>query len=201
MNKTIKTTITLLFFAILFSPRLSLAQIEFNPGNIISDHEMLNFNGMKLDEIQKFLEEKDSALASIMVADTYGKEKKISEVIYNAAVNNYDCDGIKLSDSPTEEERSIKCTKIGTINPKFLLVLLQKEQSLIENQSPSQRQLDWATGYGCPDSMACNPYFQGFGKQVNSAALQFKWYMDNPNPPANWFKNGETYTLKINTEQ
>ncbi|PKM91664.1 hypothetical protein CVU82_00430 [Candidatus Falkowbacteria bacterium HGW-Falkowbacteria-1] len=190
-----KITILFLFLLLLF-PIASKAEGEFNPGNIISDFELLNFKGMTLDDIQKFLEEKDSYLASLTTLDTYGKEKKASEIIYNAAVNNYDCDGVTLSDSPTEEERITKCKIIGTVNPKFLLVLLQKEQSLIEEQNPTQKQLDWATGYGCPDSMACNPYFKSFGKQVNSAALQFRWYMVNPKTPSTWFQEGETYTFK-----
>lgn len=183
-------------FLLFFLPKISLAQTEFNPGNIISDYDLLNFNSMSLSEIQKFLEEKDGYLANLIIADTYGKERRVSEIIYNAAVNNYDCEGVTLSDKPTEEERQTKCKKIGTVSPKFLLVLLQKEQSLIEEKNPKQSQLDWATGYGCPDSMACNPYFKGLGKQVNSAALQFRWYMVNPNPGKTWFKVGETYSFK-----
>lgn len=188
--------VILSLFLLIFLPKISSAQIEFNPGRIIEDYQLLDFNSMSLEEIQNFLEEKNSYLANLKVLDTYGKEKKASEIIYNAAVNNYDCDGVTLSDSPTEEERSQKCKKIGTVSPKFLLVLLQKEQSLIEESTPKQSQLDWATGYGCPDSMVCNPYFKGFGKQINSAALQFRWYMINSNPGKTWFKPGETYTFK-----
>ncbi|MFA5421162.1 MAG: hypothetical protein WC280_04050 [Patescibacteria group bacterium] len=190
-----KKNLLILSVAIILFPFCIKASAEFNPGNIISDQDILDYKSMTLDEVQSFLEAQNSSLANMTLLDTYGKEKKASEIIYNAAVNNYDCSGIKLSDSPTEEERASKCKLVGTVSPKFLLVLLQKEQSLVENQNPTQRQLDWATGYGCPDSVACNPYFQGFGKQVNSAALQFRWYMINPNPPANWYKEGETYTF------
>ncbi len=63
------------------------------------------------------------------------------------------------------------------INPQFLLVLLQKEQSLVESSAPSQKQLDWATGYGVCDDCSLSDTglarWKGFGKQVNSAALQF----------------------------
>jgi len=45
------------------------------------------------------------------------------------------------------------------------------EQSLIEEESPTQRQLDWATGYGCPDGGSCNPRWQGFGNK--SIALHY----------------------------
>jgi hypothetical protein len=190
-----KKNILILSIALLLSPFLLKAEAEFNPGNIISDQDMLNYSSMTLEEIQSFLEEQNSPLADMLLLDAYGKERKAAEIIYNATTKNYDCDGVKLSDKPTEEERASKCKLIGTVSPKFILVLLQKEQSLIEDQDLSKKQLDWATGYGCPDSLACNPYYQGFGKQVNSASLQFRWYMVNPNPPSNWYKEGETYTF------
>ena len=33
------------------------------------------------------------------------------------------------------------------ISPKYLLVKLQKEQSLVTEDSPTQKQLDWAAGF------------------------------------------------------
>ncbi len=189
-----KKTIILLSLLLILVPLKARLSNEFNPGFIISDHELLNYNSMTLNEIQTFLEERNSFLATYKTMSSYGKEKLASEIIYDAAVNNYDCSGVTLSDNPDEEERMAKCRIIGTVNPKFLLVLLQKEQSLISAQNPTERQLDWAMGYGCPDSWVCNPYFRGFGKQVNSAALQFRWYMLNPNSYN--FRVGNTYTFQ-----
>ncbi|MDP2708752.1 MAG: hypothetical protein Q8O93_01710 [bacterium] len=165
---------------------------NFNPDNIISDFEILNYSTMDLSDIQRFLENKGSYLAGYSVADAFGTVRKASEIIYNAAVNNYDCDGVAISDNPNQLEKQQKCRKV-TINPKFLLVLLQKEQSLIEEAAPSQRNLDWATGYGCPDSGGCNERWKGFGKQVNSAALQFRDYLDRPHYYT--YKAGQTYTF------
>lgn len=193
-----KLIIYSLFFSLIlstFTPTLSKAAIdtEFDPNNIISDSLLLDADSMSLEDIQDFLENQGSYLAYYNTKNTYGDNKSAAEIIYEAATNNYNCDGINLSDSPTEKEKELKCRKITTVNPKFLLVLLQKEQSLIEENNPTQRQLDWATGYGCPDGSSCNPYWQGFGKQVNSAALQFWWYMNYPN---NYnYKMGTTYTF------
>ncbi|MFH1583078.1 MAG: hypothetical protein ABIB72_02030, partial [Candidatus Falkowbacteria bacterium] len=195
-----KIRLILLFFCILlvFLYTKNTARAEgFDPNNIISDLEIMDHTSMDLADIQKFLKNKGSYLASYSAPDSFGVIRKASEIIYNAAVKNYDCDGAILSDNPTEQEKILKCRKI-TINPKFLLVLLQKEQSLIEEASPSERNLDWATGYGCPDSGGCNSRWQGFGKQVNSAALQFRDYMDNPQLYT--YKIGNTYTVK-NTNQ
>lgn len=164
----------------------------FDPNNIISDWEIMDYTSLDLAEIQQFLENKGSYLANYSCPDAYGTIRKAAEIIYNAAVKNYDCGGAILSDNPTEEEKILKCKKI-TVNPKFLLVLLQKEQSLIEEASPSQKNLDWAAGYGCPDSGGCNARWQGFGKQVNSAALQFRDYLDNPQFYT--YRAGNTYAF------
>lgn len=181
---------TIISLAIIFS---ASAKAEgFDPNNIISDLEIMDYASMDLADIQKFLENKGSYLANYSCPDSFGTVRKASEIIYNAAAKNFDCDGAILSDNPTEEEKTLKCRKV-TISPKFLLVLLQKEQSLIEEASPSQKNLDWATGYGCPDSGGCNSRWQGFGKQINSAALQFRDYLDNPQYYT--YKAGNTYTF------
>jgi len=189
----IKYFLVFLIFAISFLYSIHVAFAEnFDPNNIISDLEILDYTSMDLAEIQEFLINKNSYLANYSCPDAFGITRKASEIIYNAAVNNYDCDGAILGDNPTEQEKILKCRKI-TISPKFLLVLLQKEQSLIEEASPSERNLDWAAGYGCPDSGGCNSRWQGFGKQVNSAALQFRDYLDNPQFYT--YKAGNTYTF------
>ncbi len=191
MKKTKYFLGILIFISILCSRKTAEAQ-GFDPNNIISDLEILDYASMNLNDIQEFLEHKSSYLAKYSCPDAFGSVRKASEIIYNAAAKNYDCDGAILSDNPTEEEKILKCKKI-TINPKFLLVLLQKEQSLIEESSPSQSNLDWAAGYGCPDSGGCNSRWQGFGKQVNSAALQFRDYIDNPQYYT--YKAGNAYTF------
>lgn len=166
---------------------------NFNPENIISDDEILDDRAMTLDEIQRFLEQKGGFLANYVGLDANGEMKKASEMIFNAATNNYDCDSAEnISDNPTINEKKEKCQKI-TINPRFLIVLLQKEMSLIEETSPTSRQLDWAVGYGCPDGAACGERWRGFGKQVNSAALQFFDYMVHPNRYT--YKAGATYVF------
>ncbi len=84
----------------------------------------------------------------------YTRARSAAEIIYNAAIE-------------------------AKINPKFLITTLQKEQGVIEKTNLEQRALDYATGYYCFDGQACNPQWQGFGKQVRAAALQFRDYIDN----------------------
>jgi hypothetical protein len=165
---------------------------DFNPNLIITDQEITDTTAMSLSEIQIFLEDHNSFLATYQSPDYFGVTSSAAQIIYNAATNNYDCSGISLSNAQDFNEMKAKCPKIF-INPRFLLVLLQKEQSLIDSSNPRQSQLDWATGYGCPDNASCGERWRGFGKQVNSAALQFYDYLTNPRYYR--YQAGQTYTV------
>ena len=125
---------TILFIVILL-PVVSQAQIEpelpkkkrFNPDYIISDQQLQNYDSMDAKAIQIFLEERGSYLAEYKTKNKQGDTANAAKIIYNAAQKH-------------------------KINPKYLLVKLQKEQSLITDPNPDQRQLNWATGYGVCDS-------------------------------------------------
>jgi len=188
--------ILIICLALLFPlPLLAQTTIDpnFNPEKIISDSDLLNYNSMNLSDIQNFLVNKNSFLAGYNTLNAHGTLKSAAEIIYDATHNNFDCSGATLSDNPTEAEKQLKCKTITTINPKLILVTLQKESSLIEDPNPSQSHLDWAMGYGCPDGWVCNPYYKGFGKQVNSMALQFLAYMNEAQHYT--YKAGQTYTI------
>lgn len=132
----------------LFAP--SAASAAFDPNAIISDREFTNTHSMSLKQINTFLMR--GFLGSYSTLDWEGVRRGAGEIIYNAAND-------------------------AGISPKVLLVTLQKEQSLITSENPSQNRLDWAMGYGvCDDCSKSDPAIQrwkGFGKQVNSTALQF----------------------------
>lgn len=136
----------------------ALAKSEFNPHFIISDTELQSSNVWTRNDVQKFLDSKKSYLKDYEAADASGTPKLAADIIYEAA-QNYQ------------------------INPKYLLVTLQKEQSLITDDSPTQKQLDWATGYGVCDSCSTSDprleKYKGFGNQVDNAAGVMRWYYNN----------------------
>ena len=191
-SKKIIIFCSLFLTAFLFFVSAASAGDNFNPNLIISNEEMMDTTTMTKDDIQAFLEARGSYLAGYRTKNYRGEYKMASEIIYDAAANNYDCEGTDVNISDSYEKKAKYCRKV-TINPRMLLVLLQKEQSLSEDPSPTKRQLDWATGYGCPDGQACNTRWEGFGKQVNSAALQFFDYLVNPHRYG--FRAGLTYTI------
>lgn len=69
------------------------------------------------------------------------------------------------------------------VSAKVLLVLLDKEQSLVTDDWPWGIQYRSATGYGCPDDAACDSEYYGFFNQIYHAALQYKRYQADPD---NW---------------
>lgn len=151
----LKKILPLLTIVSLLSPALSLAQSEFDPNLIISDAELWDTGNWTSSDIQKFLESKGSYLSKYQTTDVNGLIKPASEIIYDAAQRN-------------------------RVNPKFLLVMLQKEQSLITDDSPTEGQLNWATGYAVCDSCSTSDpkvvKYKGFGAQVDNAAGVMRRY-------------------------
>jgi hypothetical protein len=186
---TKKNRLILIFFTSYFLLLTSLLPVEaqetpnntndFNPNYIISDFEVLAYDSMDLQFIQEFLTSKGGYLASY----------KTNACTDDDVLNKRECSGQIMSAAEIIYDRAA----INKVSPKFIIVLLQKEQSLIEDKNPLQSQLDWACGYGCPDGDSCNLSWKGFWKQVNSASLQFRDYMDNPHLYT--YKAGQTYTF------
>ncbi|MBU2542388.1 serine hydrolase [Patescibacteria group bacterium] len=158
MKLYLKIAIFVILVGVMVSPVLALTKDDFDPSYIISDEEMQNWESMNRADIQAFLNDYNSFLTSLRTSDKDGVTRLASDIIYRSA-------------------------KEHKINPKYLLVKLQKEQSLITTDNPSQKQLDGATGYGITDGCGwdCETYKnnKGFGKQVDSAAGIIRWYYDN----------------------
>jgi len=164
------TIASMLFISL---PQTPVRAVEFDPSYIISDTDLNDYLSMTVSDIQSFLEKKSGQLAKFITEDKTGAMLSAAEIIYNAAM----------------EEK---------VNPKFLLVMLQKEQSIVEDPDPSQYQYDWAMGYGVCDD--CDPKdpalakYKGFATQVANAAGLQRWYIDNSNN--GWLKaKGKVYTI------
>ena len=146
----------------------SAGRAEFNYNNIISDVEAEDYDSMGQVEIKEFLKSHNSFLAnyfyegnnpgpndiSLDPEGRYFKERSAAEIIWNAAQE-------------------------AQINPRFILTTLQKEMSLVEDSNPKENALSYAMGYGCPDGGGCDFRFKGLGKQIRSASLQFRHFLDN----------------------
>lgn len=85
------------------------------------------------------------------------------------------------------------------VSPAVLLVLLQKEQSLVSDPAPGERQFRSATGYRCPDTADCDSDYYGFFGQVYGAAWQFQRYR-NPESSFDWYPVGETSEIQYSPD-
>ena len=158
----------------------------FYPGYIISDDSFFNPDAMTAGQIQSFLDDrpchpKDNApcLADIRMnspAQPASDER---------------CTAMPARKKEPASSIIARVAKACTISPRVLLVLLQKEQSLLTTPSVSGYQK--ATGYACPDTAACDTRYFGFFNQVYRAAWQFREYTVHP---GDW-----RYTVGGNTIQ
>jgi D-alanyl-D-alanine carboxypeptidase len=159
-------TVACFVIAFFLNPGVLFAEIVFDPNNIISDEELQNWQSMNREDIQAFLNEQSGILDTLKSPDVDGTNRLSADIIARASQTH-------------------------RINPKYILVKLQKEQSLISDTSPTQKQIDWATGYGvCDSCKTTDPSIQkhkGFGVQVDSAAGIMRWYYDHLNTES-WIK-------------
>ncbi|GEM_PF-2316021 len=113
----------------------------FDPNNLMSDSYLAETGTMNVKDIQHFLETQPGVLKNYRSDYIDGRKLSAAE-IFSEAANKFD------------------------MNPRALIALVEKEQRLLTDPNPSDKALNWATGFG--------PYghtrYCGFGHQVYYAA-------------------------------
>lgn len=176
---------------------------EFQAGRIMDDVVFFNPGTMNTLQIQEFLNAKvpscdssgqqtiyDSAYGDTVTRAVYSQRRGVSTPFICLKDFRQDtiakpgeaglCNGYTVANQSAAEIIYNVAQSCG-INPKVLTVLLQKEQSLVTDDWPWPVQYRSATGYGCPDTAACDAEYYGFFNQVYSAARQFKRYSRDSN--------------------
>jgi len=146
----------------------------FDPGAIVSDYNFFNPDAMTETEIQTFLEDRTCVRSDASPCAWEYRESTTDEPVQQVG----HCDA--YVGAPNEKASRIiaKVAEACTISPRVLLVLLQKEQSLLTR--PTESGYLRATGYACPDTADCNAEYFGFFNQVYNAAWQFRQYTQEP---------------------
>ncbi|UOE44492.1 LGFP repeat-containing protein [Agromyces larvae] len=148
---------------------------DFDPGFIIADDLFYDGAAMSAGQVQSFLNARvPQCRAGYVCLKAYSQDTA------SRAGEAGRCGG--YAGAPGESAATI-IAKVGAacgVSQKVLLVLLEKEQSLVTDDWPTSRQYRSATGYGCPDTADCDAAYYGFFNQVWMAALQFKRYQANP---------------------
>ncbi|GAA1059533.1 hypothetical protein [Agromyces bracchium] len=150
---------------------------DFDPGMIISDQVFYDRSTMSVSAIQSFL----NARVPTCQATTGPTCLKgyVTNTVSKAGESGR-CGAYTGRSNQSAAQIIYDVSQVCGINPRAMIVLLEKEQSLVTDATPSDRQYRSATGYGCPDTADCDSQYYGFFNQVYAAALQFKRYAAAP---------------------
>lgn len=147
---------------------------EFDPGYVVSDDSFYDRTAMSEAEIQAFFEQVSCrADAGVPCLADYRETTDTQPAAGPGHCTEYR--GAAREPASRIIER---VAEVCGVSPRTLVVLLQKEQSLLSR--PTERGYLRATGYGCPDTADCDEDYFGFFNQVYHAAWQFRQYSEVP---------------------
>ncbi|GAA1943353.1 hypothetical protein [Agromyces allii] len=147
----------------------------FDPGNIMSDGVFYDSSTMTVAAVQSFL---NARVPTCRAGYTCLKSYRQSTAAQPARSEG--CSATAATTNETAASIIVRVGKACGINPRVLIVLLEKEQGLVSDTWPTARQYRSATGYGCPDTADCDANYYGFFNQVYNASWQFKKYQARP---------------------
>ena len=142
----------------------------FDPARIISDGVFYNSGSMSADAIQTFIRSKNPGCVAGYTCLYDYRESTFSRAA------DAQCGAYGGAGNERASDIVFKVARTCGVNPQVLLVLLQKESSLVGSTHPTGASYRTATGYGCPDTAPCDTQFYGFYNQVYKAAWAFKRY-------------------------
>jgi LysM repeat protein len=182
------------------APSASAADASrFDPGLIISDSVFYDFGTMKVADIQRFLESKVPTCKAKAGAPTC--LKNYVEDILEKPGEDGKCLPMAAKPAQTAAQIIYEVSKACSINPKVLLVVLQKEQGLIQSVNPTPYMYKAAMGFGCPDSdpAICGKVHSGLFNQLYKAAGQLQWYGD-PRGSFTYLKVGRSANIRLSPD-
>jgi len=183
--------------ALHFNNSAAVTGADWKAGNIISDDQFFDPSAMSTSDIQNFLN------SMVPTCDTNGTQASefgggtraqygasvgkpapytcLKDYVENPTTHQNNANGGNVSGGWSSAQIIKNAADTYGINPKALIVLLQKEQALVTDTWPFPAQYRSATGYGCPDTAPCDADYYGLYNQVSNAARQFQLYAKNPN--------------------
>ena len=169
----------------------------FDPAEIISDGVMFNGATMSASAIQAFMDKQQPTCA------TGATCLRSQQSDIQAMAANPMCRAMPAAQDQSVAQIIQKVATACSVNPQVILVMLQKEQTLITGRKPYSGetvQLIYrkATGLGCPDTAPCDPAKYGLFNQLYGVAY---WLVRYTMPPGtgpgtayssvyNWFPVG-----------
>lgn len=181
------------------TPAEALDGSKFDPGLIISDSVFFDFGTMTVDDIQRFLESQVPVCKSSSTGMPCLRNYKADTPAKVADPGK--CAAMPAKTSISAAQIIYDISRACGINPRVLLVVLQKEQGLVQATIPSPYMYRAAMGYGCPDSDPgiCGKVWTGLFNQVYKAAGQFQWYGD-PNGSFTYLRPGRVVSVSLHPD-
>lgn len=164
----------------------AVSTTDFEAGYILSDEELYRGDAMSAGQIQSFLDARVPRCRPDLSEGAHDPIVCLKD--YSASTVRKDADryctavtgGQQLSAARLIDTVARACG----ISQEVLLVMLQKETSLVTMTAPSQWRYERAMGFACPDDgeggAVCRAERAGFFNQVYYAARQFQVYRANP---------------------
>lgn len=171
----------------------------FNPGKIIADDLFYDGSAMSTAAVQTFLNQK---VARCIIGDPGYKPGDLSPNGTGNRIATSCLKDFKMTTQSRPADKYCKAyagaknetaaqiiAKVGQacgISQRVILIMLEKEQSLVSDSWPVTRQYDYAMGMDCPDSgpgnsANCDASGAGFFQQVLRGTRQLQVYRLNPN--------------------
>ncbi|MCR1980960.1 hypothetical protein NSA53_01735 [Cellulosimicrobium cellulans] len=182
-SRTLSAALALVLAAVLSvvpvtapEPASAAGRETWDPGFIISDSVFYDSGAMSVAQIDAFLRSKGAGCVA-------GERPCLKDYTENTRAWPAEpgiCSGYTARNGETAAQILQRVGASCGINPRVLLVMLQKENSLVDRTRPTARSYDAAMGFGCPDTAPCNTEYYGFFNQVYRAARQYKVYAANP---------------------
>lgn len=144
---------------------------QFNAGYIISDQNFFDGNSMSPMDVARFIDSKFTGCRP-----GYTCLKDYLQAVPNMPAQAGLCNGYTAHPLQSAAEIISRVASSCGVSAKVLLVLLEKEQSLVTDTWPLASQYTSATGFACPDTAPCDASFGGFFYQVYNAARQLRNY-------------------------
>jgi len=143
---------------------------DFNPGFLISDEDFFNSKSMTSTQADAFIRGMNSGcLTGRVCLENYKESIKAKSA-------NSRCAAISAASSQTAGQIIARVSVACGISPKAILVILQKEQSLVTATAPSSTAFQASMGAGCPDTAPCDGRYAGFYENVYYGAYLLKGY-------------------------
>lgn len=152
---------------------------SFDPGLIISDSQFYDANAMTEAEIQTFLENKIGPCTTTRCLDIFRFSIPTYPAFTSQTTGNIVCRQVDGGTNLRASTVIFRVQQACGISAKVILVTLDKEQGLItgrQSTGPSDYALNFAMGWGCPDSTGCTDASSALGFQIYRGGRQLVTY-------------------------